>query len=489
MVIRHPALASLILACTGSLCALIASGCQRVESGDEGWLVSSSQQPSIPEEGQWSGFRGGLLHGVSPDHGLPSHWDDDTGLRWKTSLPGIGNSSPTIWENMVLLTAEVKGETPTLAILCFSRVSGALMWRYDVGAPVGRTHRKNGHATPTVATDGKRIYATFGPLGVYCLGLSGELIWHVPLEGIEHEWGYASSPVLAGDVVIQLCDGESESYLIALDRFDGSVRWRTPRDSAGCWATPVLMPSHNNDQPRWELIVNGTGRTDGTKGYVIAYDPLTGIELWRVRGTTDIPCPSAIVGENLVVSTSGLNGPIMAIRPGGDGDVTDSHLVWKLPWGGPYVPTGVIYKEHLFLLADGGVLRCHDLDKGDQLWTQRLHRTYSASLIAADHLLYAVSERGDVHILEVVHVDQQPKILAVIRLRERCLSTPAVARGELFIRTDRHLYCIASSATEVASVSEATSQTNIVNTAAPVLQTRETSFLRQELSDQREADH
>jgi outer membrane protein assembly factor BamB len=368
---------------------------------------------------------------------------------------------------MVLLTAEVEGEPSTLAILCYSRVTGALMWRYDVGAPSGRTHRKNGHATPTVATDGKRIYATFGPLGVYCLGLSGELIWHVPLDGNEHEWGYASSPVLAGDVVIQLCDGDSKSYLIALDRFDGSVRWRTPRDSAGCWATPVLMRSHDNDQPRWELIVNGTGRTDGSSGYVIAYDPVTGVELWRVRGTTDIPCPSAIVGENLVVSTSGLNGPIMAIRPGGNGDVTASHTAWKLPWGGPYVPTGVIYKDHLFLLADAGVLRCHDLDNGDQLWTQRLHRTYSASLIAADNLLYAVSERGDVHVLGVERVDQQPKILAVVRLRERCLSTPAIARGELFIRTDRHLYCIASSAMEVANVIDGASQANIVNTSAP----------------------
>jgi outer membrane protein assembly factor BamB len=459
--------AALIPACAVPLCLLLASGCERAPTADAQWLVSSTQIPSAPEEGQWSGFRGGLFHGVSPDRGLPIRWNEDGGIKWKTPLPGPGNSSPTIWENMVLLSAEIGRNPSTLAVLCYDRRSGDLMWRFDAGPASGRTHRKNGRATPTVITDGKRIYATFGPLGAFCLGLSGEKIWHVPLTAMEHEWGYAASPVLAGDVVIQLCDGESDSCLIALDRFDGSERWRTPRDSAGCWATPVLVRRQNGQHPPWELIVNGTGRTDGSQGFVIAYDPVTGTELWRVRGTTDIPCPTAIVGENLIVSSSGLNGPIMAIRPGGKGDVTDTHTIWKLPWGGPYVPTGVIYKDRLFLLADGGVLRCHDLDTGEQIWTQRLHRTYSASLIAGDNLLYAVSERGDVHVLGVDQVDQQPKVLAVNRLRERCLSTPAVAKGELFIRSSAHLYCIASRKTEVAATDDAASRANILTSAAP----------------------
>ena len=461
MVKAHPAFSALIPACLLSLCALSLPGCQRVESGNPEWLISSGQLPSVPGDGQWSGYRGGLLQGVSQDVGLPVRWNEDAGIRWKTALPGVGNSTPTIWGDMVLLSAEVRGDRPTLAVLCFDRLNGALMWRHDVGPPQGRTHRKNGYATATVATDGKRIYATFGPRGIYCLDLTGQRIWHVPLDELDHEWGHASSPVLAGDTVIQLCDGERESYLLALDRFDGSVRWRVPRDSAGCWSTPVLLQTQHDGRPRWELVVNGTGRTDGSPGYVIAYDPVTGVELWRVRGTTDIPCPSAIVGENLVVSTSGLNGPIVAIRPGGDGDVTDSRTVWKLPWGGPYVPTGVIYKKRLFLLADGGIIRCHDLQSGDQIWEQRLHRTYSASLIAGDDLIYAVSERGDVH---VIGVDDQPTIRAVNRLRERCLSTPAVARGELFIRTDRHLYCFGSDATEVA---ETVSRHQVVNTSAP----------------------
>jgi outer membrane protein assembly factor BamB len=370
---------------------------------------------------------------------------------------------------MVLLTAEIAGDPVTLVVLCYDRRTGELAWRYDAGTASGQTHRKNGYATPTVVTDGKRIYATFAGLGVHCLGLSGERIWHVPLDRLDHEWGFASSPVLAGDALIQLCDGEQGSYLVALDRFDGRIRWRTPRDSSGCWATPVLMRSAAGPEPRWELVVNGTGQSDGSQGYVIAYDPVTGVELWRVRGTTDIPCPSVIVGDDLVVSTSGLNGPIIAIRPGGTGDVTESHVAWKLPWGGPYVPTGLIFQDRLFLLADGGVLRCHDVDSGEELWTQRLHRTYSASLIAGGNLLYAVSERGDVHVMEVGQVDRPPKIVAVNRLRERCLATPAVARGELFIRTDTHLYSISSRATEVAEVHQdaAASQVNIVSTADP----------------------
>ncbi len=464
MVNEQPALSALISVCLVTLCALGLPGCQRVESGDPEWLVSSGQLPSVPEDGQWSGFRGGLLQGVSHDEGLPVRWNEHAGIRWKAALPGVGNSTPTIWGDMVLLSVEVQGDRPTLAVLCFDRKNGNPLWRRDIGPPKGRTHRKNGHASSTIATDGRRIYATFGPQGVFCLDLAGQQIWRIPLEGLDHEWGHASSPVLAGDTVIQLCDGEGASYLLALDRFDGSERWRTSRNSAGSWSTPVLVQAPHDDQSRWELVVNGTGRTDGSPGYVIAYDPVTGVELWRVRGTTDIPCPSAIVGENLVVSTSGLNGPIMAIRPGGDGDVTDSHTVWKLPRGGPYVPTGVIYRQRLFLLADGGIVRCHDLQNGNRIWEQRLHRTYSASLIAGDDLIYAVSERGDVH---VIGVDGQPTIRAVNRLRERCLSTPAVARGELFLRTDQHLYCIGSGATVVATTAETVSRRQRVNTSVP----------------------
>ncbi len=173
---------------------------------------------------------------------------------------------------------------------------------------------------------------------------------------------------------------------------------------------------------------------------MIAYDPQSGTELWRVQGTTDIPCPTAIVGESLVVSTSGTNGPIIAIRPGGRDDATHTHVAWRKAWGGPYVPTGVIENGLLYLVSDGGIFRCLDLENGETCWEKRLDGSYSASLVAGDGKLYATSEQGDIHVLAT---GDRCQLLAVNHLRQKCLATPAIAQGELFVRTEQQLYCFA----------------------------------------------
>ena len=264
---------------------------------------------------------------------------------------------------------------------------------------------------------------------------------------MDHEWGHASSPILAGDLLIQLADGSHGSLLVAYHRYSGEVCWSTARESTGSWTTPVLVKAEVGGQARWELVVNGTGSANGSPGFVIAYDPNTGEELWRVRGTTDIPCPTAIIGGGLVVSTSGANGPILAIRPGGDGDVTESHVAWRQPWGGAYVPTGIIEAGRLYLISDGGVLRCLDLAHGRAIWEERLHDSCSASLVAGDGKLFALSERGDVHVFKI---GDERQLLAVNSLRERCLATPAITQGELFVRTERRLYCFANTTPPMA---------------------------------------
>jgi outer membrane protein assembly factor BamB len=386
---------------------------------------------------EWSGFRGGLLEGVASDERLPVHWDLQRGVRWSARLAGTGSASPVVWGDRVFLLLEVPARR--LALACYDLDSGQLVWQRDLGAAKGRAHHKNGFASATVVTDGRSVFASCGAAGLFCFDVDGHWIWHVPLEPVDHQWGLASSPVLHGDLVFQLCDGENAAFLAAFHKTDGRLAWRVARQSHGCWTTPVLVPVVNGERVRWELVVNGTGSQDGSAGYVIAYEPETGRELWRVRGTTDIPCPAAIVGQGLVISSSGNNGPLLAIRAGGEGDVTASQTVWRQPSGGPYVPTGVIYQNRLYVLSDGGLISCRALDDGSLVWQQRLRGTYSASLIAGAGQVYAVSEQGDVHVLAA---GDSFRLEATNRLRQRCLATPAVANGQLLIRTDTHLHCI-----------------------------------------------
>jgi outer membrane protein assembly factor BamB len=428
------------------LCGAPSIGCHPiVDTPDMAMLASSLPTQANDEDneaGQWPGWRGAGLHGVSSQQNLPVEWDHASGVRWKVKVPGVGNSSPVVWNGRILLTSVVRiDDRDELALLCYERLSGKLLWQRELGAPAGRTHRKNGYASATVATDGRRVFASFGSRGLFCYDVDGRRLWHVDLGGFEHEWGVASSPILHGNLVIQTCDGESESFIAAFSKSTGAIVWRMPRDSRRGWSTPALVEVNRNGKLQFELVVNGTGSTNGAPGFVIGYDPQTGAELWKVRGTTDIPCPTAIVGSGLVISSSGSNGPLMAIQPGGRGDVTHSHVVWQLPTGGPYVPTGLIYQDRLFTIADSGMAACHNVADGELLWKKRLRGTFSASLVAGDGNVYATSEQGDVHVLAA---GDKFELLATNRLDESCFATPAIAHGEIYMRTAHHLVCIAA---------------------------------------------
>jgi len=355
-------------------------------------------------------------------------------------VPGEGNSSPVVWDQLVLLTTALDNtDPPTLALLGFERSDGRLVLQAEVGAAEGSTHKKNGYASATVATDGERIFAFFGSTGLFCYDFSGELVWRADLGDLAHQWGTAASPVLHGDLVIQLCDSKGDSYLAAFDRQSGREVWRTPRPSYGCWTTPIVIEAESEAGTRTELVVNGTGSRDREGRMVIAYDPRDGRELWRVRGTTELVAPTALVSGGLVYSLSGRNGPIIAIRPGGSGDVTDSRVVWKVHRGGPYIPSGVAYRNRLYVVRDNRELACYNAGDGQLIWTKRLRGTFTSSLVAADGRLYATSEQG---IVTVFAAADSFQLLGQNDLDERCLATPAIAGGQLFIRTEEHLYCI-----------------------------------------------
>ena len=402
-------------------------------------LISPGEPPS---EVRWAGWRGAQFNGVAPDSNVPIEWSAIAGIRWKVPVPGSGHSSPVVWGERVFLTSLIETERGgQLAVLCFDRKTGELLWQDEVGPPQGASHRKNGHASATPAIDAQRVVVSFGSCGLFCYSHDGRRLWHTPMADLAHEWGAASSPVLYQRSVIQLCDSAGDSHLAAFELATGREIWRTQRDSYGSWSTPVLVDDVKvGDETRSELIVNGTGSASGASGFVIAYDPATGNELWRAGGTTDIPCPTLMVGDGIVVSTSGGNGPLLAIRPGGQGDVSQTHIPWRHPSGGPYVPTGVVYGARLYTVADAGIVRCYDLADGKVLWKKRLRGTFSASLIAAADRLYAVSEQGNVYVFAAAD-RYQP--LAVNPMNEPCFATPAIAAGEILLRTDSSLVCVA----------------------------------------------
>ena len=349
-------------------------------------------------------LRGENTSGISTAQHLPVEWSTEKGIRWKQAVPGRGNSSPVIWGDHVLVTTalgEIEGSK--LVVCSFDRRTGTLQWQAEAGQARGTSHNKNGYASASVVTDGSQVFASFGSVGLFAYDLAtGQQQWQANLGPLQHEWGSASSPVLVGEHVIQLCDSAAESSLKAFDKHTGQVVWSTPRTSTGCWSTPLLVEATDAaGQKRQELIVNGTGVDGSGTGYITAYDPADGHELWRVQGTTEVVCPSAIAGGGLVISTSGRNGPIMAIRPGGNGDVSSSHIVWKYSRGGEYVPTGLAQQNRLYLMADGGVISCLNLASGEEVWRDRLKGTFTASLISADGHLYATNEYGVVYVLAV----------------------------------------------------------------------------------------
>jgi len=388
----------------------------------------------------WPGWRGDGC-GISPETNLPVHWNAETNVVWKTPLPGQGNSSPAVWGERAFLTTWAEGGKKR-SVICVDAKGGRILWQRDFTvATVAPTAPKNGYASPTPATDGERVYAFFDDPGLVALDLEGKLLWTRPLGPFNNIWNMAGSPILYKDKVIVNCDHDGDSFIVAVDATTGQVRWRTPRRCVRQFATPLLISHEGKPQ----IVVNG--RT------VVAYDPDTGRELWSCRGMKEFCSPSAIFHRGLVYAASGRNGPAMAIDPSGRGDVTDTHVRWYLPIGGPYVPSPIVY-PCLILPGDSGTMRFVD-SQGRVILKERVRGHFSSSPVGADGKIYWTSERGDTHVIDVRQVDaDQPaiKVLARNRLGEKCLASPAISNGRLFIRTAKHLFCIAGTGEPKAPV-------------------------------------
>ena len=329
-----------------------------------------------------------------------------------------------------------EGSQVFLVVEAFDRSSGRRLWEYRIQAAGGfpQLHEKHNLATPTPATDGKHLYAWFGNGQIVCLDMDGNPLWrrHLGLEysPFRNQWGHGSSPVLYHDLLILLCDHRPDSYLLALDKSSGKERWKADRGSGRIsHSTPLAVPGPTGD----ELIVNSSQRID-------AYDPASGRLLWHAGEQRQTPIPSPVFHEGVIYMSRGYrNSDFLAIRPGGRGDVSASRILWRTPGGASYVPSIVHYNGLLYMSNEVGVVTCAQAKTGERVWRQRLGGIFFASPVAADGKVYWVSETGETFVLRA---GREPHLLARNNLEERFIASPAISKGQLFLRSDGTLFCV-----------------------------------------------
>jgi len=408
--------------------------------------------------GDWPQFRGPAARGVLDGQKLPESWDvaAGTNIRWRTSIPGIGHSSPIVWGDRVFVTTAVSGHDEELVLgdeggidladdsdefswrlYCLDSKSGEILWQREAysGVPRATRHVKSSQANSTPATDGSVVVAVFGSQGLKAFDLAGKELWQRDLGVLDpglfgdatSHWGHASSPVIHDGLVFIQVDRHAASYLAAFRAASGEEVWKIERNEKPVWSTPTV----HQGPDRTQLIVMGG---DWDRGL----DPQTGGELWRFARDYEVKVSSPIVVADLVILSGGYRGtPLQAVPVGAAGVVETP--VWTSPPGGPYTPTPLAYGERIFFSRNTGVLTVLSVESGELLHRSRLGGNFSASPVASDGRVYLASEEG---VVTVVTAAAEPEVLAQIDMAEPIMASPAISDGTLFVRTAGHLYAI-----------------------------------------------
>jgi outer membrane protein assembly factor BamB len=392
----------------------------------------------IADEGEgakyWPRWRGPSGQGLASGADYPDTWSATQNVLWKAPVPGNGNSSPIVWGDRIFVSTANDGGR-RLSLLAYRRSDGRLLW--EAAAPMGRAnsggHYKNGHASATPATDGERVYVSFGARGLFAFDFNGKLVWQRDLGPMDAYHGTAGSPLLLRDRIILYQDQYSDSFIAAFDTRTGRELWRTRRSANVGWGTPIAIRVAGRE----EVIVN-------SQQWVHSYDPASGKELWRCGGTTYEVIPTPVVGYGLVFCSSGRAGPTLAIKPGGSGDVTRTHLAWESPRGSPFVPSPILYGEQLYMVNDmASIVTSLAAQSGKVLWQGRLgvaqREGFSASPVAVDGKIFFTNDDGETFVLRA---GAKFEILHVNRIGETTLASPALVDGRWYIRTNRNLYAI-----------------------------------------------
>jgi outer membrane protein assembly factor BamB len=414
----------------------------------------------------WPAWRGPDGNGLAKEKNLPLHWSTNENVSWRVPLPDRGNSTPIVWGTRIFITQAVDAGARR-TVMCFDRRTGKLLWQSGVTtAEKEPTHPDNPPCTPSPVTDGRRVIAWFGSAGVYCCDFDGRELWRRDLGRQMHMWGYASSLVLNRGLCFLNFGPGDRSFVTALDSETGRTVWQFDvpvlgtninqqelggpdpavnkaaastklSEIAGSWATPLIVPAAGHD----ELVVALPLR-------LVAFAPRTGEQLWTSDGPNIGAYGSPFHGEGFVAyGGCGFRNNLMVVRPGGRGDVTKTHRLWNQVLGNSqtHLGAGVIFQGHIYLVNTAGIAECFELQSGKTIWTERLPGTgasgasWSAPVLAGDRL-YVPNRNADVFVLKAA-----PKfeLLAVNSIGgEPMNASLAVSDGDIFIRTDKNLWCI-----------------------------------------------
>ena len=408
----------------------------------------------------WTEWRGTSGDGVSDDGAPPLQWSEREHVKWKAAIPGEGFSTPIVHAGKIFLLSAVptgvRGETGVrkrrfspakvrpaeavhrFVVLCLDAALGKELWRTTAVEAVPNEGRHPSHtfASASPVADGDRLFVSFGSHGIYCLDLEGRILWRRDLGDMEtrYSWGEGASPVVYGDALVVNWDHEGPSFITALDKRTGNMLWRTERDEVSSWATPLIMESEG----RAQVIVPATRR-------IRAYDLLDGRELWNCSGMQLNVIPSP-VGRNGIVyaqSSYGRNS-VMAIRLGGEGDVTETdRVLWRYTRAASYVPSPALHAGRLYFVSRmDGLLNCLDAATGKPFYESRrltgIRGVYSSPVVAGGRL-YVVGRDGGAVVVKAGDTFEE---LAVNRLEDRFDASPAVAGRSLFLRGHQFLYCL-----------------------------------------------
>ena len=384
----------------------------------------------------WPRWRGPSGQGYVVGTNYVDAWSATDNVKWKAVVPGLGHSSPIVWRDRIFLTtSSLAGDR--LSMIAFDRQTGKQLWETVVPSRgVEHVYDKNSRASATPTTDGERVYASFGTHGIVAFDFNGKIAWQTHLGEIDNYHGTAGSPLLYKDRVFIHQDHRHPSnpaFVVALDAKTGREVWKKARTEIVGWGSPIVIRAGDRD----ELIVHSHRR-------VAAYDPSTGAELWTVRGNMPEVIPTPVVGHGLVFCSSGRAGPTFAIKPGGAGDVTSTHVQWSSPRGSPFVPSGIIHGDLLYLVNDmQSILTVLEATTGQAVYQERLgvavREGFSASPVAVGDKLFFTNDQGQTF---VVQAGRSFKLLRVNELGARVLASPALVDGTWYWRTDKELLAI-----------------------------------------------
>ena len=409
-------------------------------------ILSSLLSLLSAQAANWPMWRGPNGDGTTSETGLPEKWSQTENVVWKVELPDRGNSTPVVWGDKVFITQAVEKIGKRL-LLCFDRKSGKQLWKAGTTYKEPElTHATNPYCAASPATNGERIVVFHASAGVFCYDINGQELWKRTDLGKQHHiWGNGTSPVIAGERVFLNFGPGAKTTLYAFDLKTGKTLWQHDEpggDSGesgnknwlGSWADPIFRKVGNRD----ELIISYPGR-------VAAFDSAAGNQLWTCDGLNNLVYNSPLMTpDNVVIAFGGYGGKGVAIKAGGSGDVTEKRL-WHLPKVSQRIGSGVIHEGNHYILSDGGIAECRNLETGKLVYTERLKgpgptgQNWSSLVLSADGKCYAANQGGDCFVFKASPTFE---LISTNSLGEKIIGSIAVSDRQLFIRGHKHLWCI-----------------------------------------------